>query len=141
MDITLRMLKAKIRGFDVEGRSIRTRISKSSGLDKNNLWNLKRQLGYYTRYYLIAYGLLKGTPYHKIERKTVTLCMDIKLIQKIIFENTSSWRHKDWPLERVKELLQVTNPLSELAQETLKPENKVNLSPKDKEYLTMTGGQ
>ena len=66
--IGLQALRAKIRGFHASGSTISSRISKAHKEKKNRLWELKRALGTECRHHLIAYGLLRGVPYHEIER-------------------------------------------------------------------------
>lgn len=68
MYIGIQVLRAKIRGMHAAGSSIRLRIKKSSGKKRSRLWDEKRELGYHTRYHLIAYGLLRGISYTRIER-------------------------------------------------------------------------
>jgi hypothetical protein len=69
MNIGLQVLRAKIIGFQSVGISIKNQISKSAGLKRDKLWQRKRALGCYNREHLIAYGLLRGVPYEKIENK------------------------------------------------------------------------
>lgn len=69
MNIGLQVLRAKIIGFQSVGISIKNQISKSAGLKRDKLWHKKRALGCYNREHLIAYGLLRGVPYEKIENK------------------------------------------------------------------------
>lgn len=66
--IGLQALRAKIRGFHVAGSTFSSRIGKAKREKKERLWNLKRALGNECRSHLIAYGLLRGVPYHEIER-------------------------------------------------------------------------
>jgi len=66
--IGLQVLKAKIRGFQASGSTISSRITKSEKDRKNRLWNQKRALGVHCRAHLVAYGLLRGVPYHQIEK-------------------------------------------------------------------------
>lgn len=68
MYMGLQLLRAKIRGLQVAGISIHVRIRKASGLKRNKLWFEKRVLGSYNRQNLIAYGLLRGISYEKIEK-------------------------------------------------------------------------
>lgn len=105
MDMKLRVLKAKIRGLEAEGRSIRAQINRSSGSRKDQLWLLKRELGYYTRHHLIAYGLLRGVPYESIEPRTATVYMNFVLVHEIITDSVQLWHKKDWTVERVYKLL------------------------------------
>lgn len=66
--IGLQILRSKIRGFHASGSTISCRIGKAEREKKNRLWGLKRALGTECRHHLIAYGLLRGIPYHQIER-------------------------------------------------------------------------
>jgi hypothetical protein len=66
--IGLQILRAKIRGFQATGATISSRITKSEKDRKNRLWNQKRSLGVHCRAHLVAYGLLRGVPYHQIEQ-------------------------------------------------------------------------
>lgn len=68
MQIGLQVLRAKIRGFQAAGISLHNRIHKAKGSKRYKLWNEKRRLGCYAREHLIAYGLLRGVPYERIER-------------------------------------------------------------------------
>jgi hypothetical protein len=63
----LRVLRAKVIGFQKAGITISRQITKSHGSQKNALWNEKRLLGYESRHHLIAYGLLRGLKYESIE--------------------------------------------------------------------------
>lgn len=68
MYVGLQALRAKIRGFQAAGLSISHKITKTKGLQRHRLWSEKRQLGLYNRDHLIAYGLLRGLSYERIER-------------------------------------------------------------------------
>ncbi len=68
MYIGLQLLRAKIRGLQLEGASIHCRIRKARGPKRDALWREKRRLGCYSREHLIAYGLLRGISYERIER-------------------------------------------------------------------------
>lgn len=68
MYVGLQALRAKIRGFQSAGESIHHRIGKAKGWKRHKLWSEKRQLGRYNRDHLIAYGLLRGLTYERIER-------------------------------------------------------------------------
>jgi hypothetical protein len=103
--IGLQVLRAKVRGFQAAGESLHRRIRKSSGPKRNALWNEKRRLGSYNREHLIAYGLLRGIPYERIER----CADDNKPNAEKVFELMKA--HGDWKvareltLEKVKESL------------------------------------
>lgn len=121
MDIKLRVLKAKIRGLEAEGRSIRAHITRSSGSHKDQLWCLKRELGHYTRAHLIAYGLLRGVPYSKIESNAQSI--DYRAVHEVILETVPGWQRHSWTLERVRDLIWPPQPTEALPPVTLeKPE-------------------
>ncbi len=63
----LLILKAKIKGLAEEGVKTRKFISSSFGEKRDQHWKMKRTIGQEARLYLIAYGLLRGVPYSKIE--------------------------------------------------------------------------
>src|SRR5665213_3127320 len=83
----LQVLRAKVRGFEVTGRTIASRIHKSEGVRKNQLWNQKRQLGRICRHHLVAYGLLKGVQYSEIERCHPNNPLSPKFILAILEEH------------------------------------------------------
>jgi hypothetical protein len=63
-------------------------------------------LGSRARHAMIAYGILRGVPYAKIERK----CRENnkpnpKMIQKHIFFVISAWEEKDWSIEKISEMI------------------------------------
>ncbi len=69
MNTVLLALKSKICGFEHTSRKFRSRIAKSEGAKRWQLQFRKHELGAYTREHLIAYGLIRKTPYEKIEAK------------------------------------------------------------------------
>ena len=66
--IGLQTLRAKIRGFHAAGSTISRRTSKSEKERRHRLWQLKRELGDHCRHHLIAYAILRGIAYDKVER-------------------------------------------------------------------------
>ena len=90
----LQVLRAKLRGFHAAGSTLSSRISTSHKERKSRLWNQKRSLGVHCRYHLVAYGLLRGVPYHQIERCAPTNRLDPKRLLAIIEE------HNQWTPER-----------------------------------------
>jgi len=60
-------LKAKIKGLAEESRKTRTLIHEAFGSKRDYLWKIKRSIGQEARYHLLAYSLLRGIPYDKIE--------------------------------------------------------------------------
>jgi peptidyl-tRNA hydrolase len=78
--IGLQVLRAKVRGFQAAGTTISSRISDSAGKRKASFWDKKRELGTYTRYHLIAYGLLRDIPY---EQRTRRVKVDARKSQRI----------------------------------------------------------
>ena len=63
----LLILKAKIKGLAAEGTRTRNILRKKRGKEREKYWELKKQIGKEARYYLIAYGLLRGVSYSDIE--------------------------------------------------------------------------
>lgn len=105
MELDMRVLKAKIRGLEAESGWVRRRINKTTGVRRNEFWELKRKLGLRTRAYLIAYGLLRGVPYEKIENKPKYTCALSLLVHDAILETLPTWHHNAWSLTRVQGLL------------------------------------
>ena len=105
MHTGLQVLRAKIRGLQAAGISIHNRIRKAKGPKRNQLWDEKRRLGCYNREHLIAYGLLRGISYGRIER----CAEENKPDAQRVFELMRA--HGDWKVareltvEKVKELL------------------------------------
>jgi hypothetical protein len=113
--IGLQILRAKVRGFHVTGATLQSRISKATGAKKNRLWELKHRLGNQARYHLVAYGLLRGVPYHQIERCSANNKLNPEKLLEIMVahagpvEATSDGRTfmiwQTFDLEKVKALL------------------------------------
>lgn len=120
----LQVLRAKVRGFHAEGSTITQRISRSKLERKHNLWNAKRALGTYARHHMIAYGLLRGIPYERIERCAPNNAPDPQYVLKIM-QDHDGMKHT---LEQVKSLLTVPSAAAEVvaasepsSQATAKP--------------------
>lgn len=108
LPIGLQVLRAKIRGFQSAGTTITSRISKSEKERKNRLWNEKRLLGYFARHHLVAYGLLRGVPYDRIERCAQNNQLDPQRLFDIIKAHDgwdSRFPGRRFDLESVKKLL------------------------------------
>ena len=110
--IGLQVLRAKIRGFQATGETITARISKAEKERKNRLWNEKRRLGVHCRHHLVAYGLLRGIPYARIERCAPNNRPNPQFVLDIMLA------HNGWTKERgmvrydltsVQRLLEVTS--------------------------------
>lgn len=100
-NIGLQVLRAKIRGFHATGVTISHRISLSKKERKSHLWDKKRLLGNHCRYHLVAYGLLRGVPYHQIERCAQANQLDLVYLQQVMQAHGGT----TWTLEKVKALL------------------------------------
>ena len=70
MEDRIRHLRIKIKNLADEARTIREEARKTSGMTK---WDLNHHrttvVRRHARENLLAYGLLRGVPYHAIERK------------------------------------------------------------------------
>jgi len=124
--IGLQVLRAKVRGFQASGQSLTHLISKTEKERKSNLWNKKRDLGKFARLHLIAYGLLRGIPYERIEKCAKDNRPNPQQVFEIIKEHSKNvWkpfmvdgkqhgcRLDEWTLERVRELLTVKDAVAE----------------------------
>jgi hypothetical protein len=107
-NIGLQVLQAKLRGFQAAGSSIAHRISRMEKERKNELWNEKRRLGVHCRYHQVAYGLLRGVPYERIERCAPNNQLDPKRVLDIVLAHFV-WDMRPttqkFDLERVTSLL------------------------------------
>lgn len=115
--IGLQILRAKVRGFHVTGTTLQSRISKAKGAKKSKLWELKHRLGNQARYHLVAYGLLRGVPYDRIERCDPNNKLNPEKLLEIMVAHTGivemtcqhtgrkllGWAHYD--LEKVRGLI------------------------------------
>lgn len=110
MNIRLRVLKAKIRGLEAEGRSIRAQITRSSGARKAALWQRKRDLGNHTRAHLIAYAILRNVPYEKVERNSACM-IDVKSIYDVVVATVPSWEQSKWTVQRVRDYIWAPAPV------------------------------
>ncbi len=103
--IGLQVLRAKLRGFHGAGATITHRISKSQRERKSQLWNTKRSLGTVCRHHLIAYGLLRGVCYERIEKCAENNRPNPQLILEIMLVHADWSQKRDLNLEKVRELL------------------------------------
>lgn len=104
-NIGLLALKAKVCGLEGTARKLSSKINESSGMQRWLLRHHKQQLGRFTREHLVAYGLLRGIPYSKIEPKCLT-GPNVETIAKIIHEHVAPWeRQQRWSADSVQSLL------------------------------------
>ena len=106
MKTELLVLKSKVCGLEHSSHKFRRRIAKSKGDRKWKLQFRKAVLGSFTREHLIAYGLLRGVPYEKIEGKCATGNEpNVFRVSDIIRAHVPSYEQKQWSTERVTDLL------------------------------------
>lgn len=103
MKIELQVLKAKIRGFEIESQKIRRQIRKEKGVRRCPLWQRKRELGSYTRNHLLAYGILREIPYNKLERNAQSINIDA--ILDVIHTHVRYFERSKWTKERLEKLV------------------------------------
>ena len=112
----LKALRAKVRGFQAEGVSIQKKISVAHGPNKASLWDMKRALGGEQRYYLLAYGLLRGLKYAQLESNTrclpdpnrlLTVVREHDRYRTVVQDGCT--RVVEWTLEDIKGLLKTEN--------------------------------
>jgi hypothetical protein len=105
MNIGLQVLKAKLRGFHLAGATYSRRISRAEKERKHRLWEAKRRLGSHCRNHLIAYSLLRGTPYSAIEQCAPNNRPNPHVILEIMLQHATWDQNKDLDLSRVEKLL------------------------------------
>lgn len=93
-------LKALVKLMAEEGRACRQKINATRGKERDGWWNEKRSVGEGARNALLAYGLLRGVPYERMERK----CR-VAPNGYAIFSLLQEHGGDEWTQERVKELL------------------------------------
>ena len=118
--IGLQALRAKIRGFQASGMTITSRIGKAEREKKTRLWELKRALGTHCRHHLIAYGILRGVPYHEIEKCASNNRPNLQTVLNILVEH-NVWVPgvplKKYDLAAVEQLLTPPPAAPTMAQE------------------------
>lgn len=62
-------IRNELREREAHSRDIRKQIHAASGMDCWYLWTEKRSYGADTRHILLAYGFVRGLPYHVCEGK------------------------------------------------------------------------
>jgi hypothetical protein len=107
-NIYLRVLRAKIRGLQATGVSIHNRIRKTSGKRRDSLWQEKRRIGTFNREHLIAYGLLRGIPYERIEHCSNVNRPSPARIHELMLAHMPPWEAKKLTVEAVQALLEPT---------------------------------
>jgi hypothetical protein len=110
MYLGLQILRAKIIGFQTVGISYKKRIGKTSGDERHKLWCQKRAIGCYNREHLIAYGLLRGIPYERIEKCAEQNRPNAEKVYLLIEQHGDHKAKKEFTLQKVKSLLSPTSP-------------------------------
>jgi hypothetical protein len=106
-NIGLQVLRAKIRGFHSAGVSLSSRISKSKKARKQRLWQAKRELGTHCRHHLVAYGLLRGVPYDRIEKCSKNNPLNTSNLLKIMVDHATMKQKQALDLHMVEGLLDI----------------------------------
>lgn len=101
-------LKARICGFAHVAKSISKDASKKHGDARAMAKMVRKSLQYDNRLYLVAYGLIRGIPYRKIEPKCA---LENRLNPRAVAATIRAFvpwnEQKQWSDERVAELLTV----------------------------------
>jgi hypothetical protein len=105
----LLILKALIKGLAAEGSRTRKFINKSVKERKDYYWNQKRSIGSTARYYLIAYGLLRGKSYQEIEsnsnKEWMKYNFDFIRLSNILCKYGNYMDRKVWTPDNLKRLI------------------------------------
>lgn len=112
----IRVLRAIVRGFQLEGSSIQRAIAKAKGDKKHSLRVKKGSLGHHARYHLLAYAMLRQVPYKNAEQST-RCPPDVDFLLKVLSAHSNlAWvvepvngktygRWTPWTVEMVKNWL------------------------------------
>jgi hypothetical protein len=93
-------LKSLVKLMAEEGRACRQKINATKGEERDGWWNEKRSVGEGARNALLAYGLFRGIPYERMERKC-RIAPNGYAIYSLLHKHGGD----EWTQERVKELL------------------------------------
>lgn len=108
MNSKLLELKAKICGFEHVSKKLYKPISRTHGERKQSLRYKKHLIGITAREHMIAYGLLRGKLYSKIEPK----CgkhnpLNTRKVLEIVHQHVNPWETKNWTMEKLQKLTEV----------------------------------
>ena len=82
-------LREQVKESAARGADIQRRISSlqgaGTGTERHLLWNEKKAVGVRTRHLLLAYGLLRGVPYHRMERQA-HIAPNPSMVSRVIIE-------------------------------------------------------
>lgn len=101
-------LKGKIKGLAEEGLRTRKFIKASKGERREYYWDMKRSIGIESRYHLLAYGLLRGVAYDKLEpnsNKYNLIWLDYGYLAMICQRHCSRTRLSTWTPANLKRLI------------------------------------
>lgn len=104
-NIELEVLRAKLCGLQLAGVKLNKLIMSSKGDVRARLRNEKRLLGQFTRYHKVAYGLICGTPYEKIEKCGKHNRLSPARLRKILTDHNLS---ELWSIDQIQAILQPT---------------------------------
>lgn len=101
-------LKGKVKGLAEEGLRTRQFIKASKGERREYYWDIKRSIGLEARYHLLAYGLLRGVSYDKIEpnsNKYNLIWLDYGYLTQICQRHCSGLHLSTWTPVNLKRLI------------------------------------
>jgi len=104
----LLLLKSKIKGLAVEVKRGRVAHKEMKPLTTQwyNTMMLTKSIGEESRLYLLAYGFLRGMPYHSMESRTAVK-PKADLILKVIHDHIPSWDKDKWTIDMIETFLDV----------------------------------
>lgn len=104
-------LKGSFLGRETASQMMRKDANATSGMEKWKINQKRRRVGSYTRYFYLAYGMLREVPYRKIEQKTHSgnepeISRIQEALQEVMYDNLSIEDVEVlWNREKIKEWL------------------------------------
>lgn len=99
-------IQKELRERQTESQAIRQKINQSSGRERYDLWDEKRDYGDHTRDVLLAYALLRKVPYLVVEGKCregneasahAIQCAAVRFGHELTKEQIQAWLEAEAP--------------------------------------------
>lgn len=119
-------IRANVKGYSLEGISLKKAMSKQSGEKRLNLCSRKKSIGFNARLYYLIYGMIREIPYKNIEKNCADNnkpnAQNISNILKYLCELSY---HKEWTENKIqawldsKEYIETELKLPEIKQQNI----------------------